>query len=156
MWFFRRARGKATSAAMRDNDKQERLRLGYLHLYGAAKEFASRFIHLADELEDDYPLAESLFADLVDLTLTEVVERTRWRPSRSFLMLLLEQRIRRDAIARAKKAKATIRRKKAKLAAEARRKAKEAPGDTVGTREERSGSDAQALVERTSNESEGF
>lgn len=138
------------------DDKEERLRLGYLHLYGAAKEFGSRFIYLADQLEDDYPLPERLFADLVDLTLTEVVERTRWRPSRSFLMLLLEQRIRRDAIAKAKKSKATIRKKKARLAAEARRKAKEERGNASGSGGEQSGGGAQSLVERTHNKSGHF
>ena len=116
-----------------DAEKEDRLRRGYVQLYATAKELASRFIHLADELEDDYPLAERLFADLVDLTLDEVVERTRWRPWRSWLMFLLEQRIRRDAIAKDKKRKATIKSKKLKAAAEARRKAKEAAAkDVVG------------------------
>lgn len=118
---------------MDHDDKEERLRRGYLLLYRTAKELAGRFIDLAGELEDDYLLPERLLADLVDLTLEEVIARTRWRPSRSFLMLFLDNRIRRDAIARAKKCKTTIRKKKAKLAAEARRKAKEAARDVAAT-----------------------
>lgn len=114
-----------------DDDKEDRLRRGYNLLYRTSKELASRFIDLAGQLEDDYPMGERLLADLVDLTLQEVVDQTRWRPSRQFLMILLEQRIRRDALAKAKKAKETIRRKKLKAAAEARRKAKEEAARSV-------------------------
>ena len=115
------------------DEKEARLQQGYNLLYRTSKELASRFIRLADDLEEDYPLPESLFADLVDLTLEEVVKQTRWKPSRLFLTVLIEQRIRRDALSRAKKAKETIRRNKLKAAAEARRKAKEeAAGDEDG------------------------
>lgn len=116
----------STFKVMSTHDKKEdRLRQGYNLLYRTSRELASRFIHLAGELEDNYPLSERLIADLVDLTLKEVVKQTRWRPCRPLLMLLLEQRIRREALAKAKKAKETIRRKKVRIAAEARRKAKE-------------------------------
>jgi len=111
--------------------KEDRLRQGYNLLHRTSRELASRFIHLAGELEDDYPLSERLLADLVDLTLEEVVRQTRWRPCRLLLMLLLEQRIRREALAKAKKAKETIRRKKLRTAAEARRKAKEGSASGV-------------------------
>ena len=115
-----------------DRDKKDRLRRGYILLEATSKELASRSIDLATELEDDYPQAEALFADLVDLTLEEVVSRTKWRPSRSWLTILLEQRIRRDAIARNKKRKATIRSQKLKAAAEARVKAKRDGARDVG------------------------
>lgn len=107
------------------DDKEDRLRRGYVLLEHTSRELASTFIHLAGELEDDYQMPERLLADLVDLTLEEVVEKTGWRPWRAMLVHYLDQRIRRVAIARAKKCKETNRRKKLKAAAEARRKAKE-------------------------------
>lgn len=77
-------------------------------------------------------MPERLLADIVDLTLEEVVKRTGWRPWRVMLVHFIDQRVRRVAIARATKAKETIKRKKLRAAAETIRKAKEEALQAVG------------------------